>query len=123
MRTYIVHTPLAAVGPARSHMIRKIMSVGKTVLITTSCSDTFEYTSIMGTDADNVMFYMRKHVAEIRVMRAGTLGIQHKCRRCGWPGNYKKIVNLSVEVTCEENSELERFVLCMNHTLLNRMTA
>ena len=119
MRTYIVYNQLAALGPIKSHMLRKIMSVDQAVLATTSCSDTFEYPRVLGTDIDAKIFHIMKGSTEIRIVDPNQIRPLNRCKLCGWPGEaYKKIVRLSVEVVCMEGSELERFVTLFSHRLL-----
>ena len=119
MRTYVVHNQLAAIGPIKSHMLRKIAAVDKAVMVTTSCSDSFEYPRILGTDADSKIFHLTKGSIDIRIVDPKVINPTNKCKRCGWPGEaYKKIVRVSVEVVCMEGSELERFVQLFEHRLL-----
>lgn len=120
VKTYIIHEPLVAIGPIRSHMIRKIMSLGDKVFITTSCSDTFEYSHVVGTDADEFMFYVNKGTALICVGSARQHDVHNRCLRCGWLDGLdrKKTVDLSTEVICTAGSELDRFVKLFTYTLL-----
>lgn len=106
IKTYFVKAHLMAVGPVKTHKVRKIFSIGRDAAITMTCSDTFEYPVIMGTDADNKTFHLRRRNLNVVVQEEGSQS--NRCRRCRWQGD-DGVSNI-VEVVCIEGSELERFV-------------